>query len=244
MVKALGGLFLAAALACAPAAADGRGDDPEPDVTLVERFDGKLGLKWEVLREDAKRHSLTKNKGKLTVTTQKGTIHGDAERAAPKAKNVFLVRNPLASADFEVSVRVSGFTPAQHYQQGGLICYDDDDNYVKLTREYGGAAGRSDVVMVREAGGEPQHDRADAPAGAKAVWLRLTRRGERYEFASSDDGKKWAVHGEQVWRAKGPPRVGLIAKNGGVDAPEVDVCFDSFRLRGLPTKVKEKKAER
>ena len=35
--------------------------------------------------------------------------------------------------------------------------------------------------------------------------------------------------------------VGLIAKNGGVDAPEVDVCFESFRLRGLPAAKKEKK---
>jgi regulation of enolase protein 1 (concanavalin A-like superfamily) len=217
-------------------------DGPEPDVNLVEKFDGKMSLKWQVLREDVKRHSLKTNKGKLTITTQKGTIHAEADRTAPKAKNLFLLKNPVEKGDFEVSVCVSGFTPAQYYQQGGLICYDDDDNYVKFTYEYNGGMGKPDLVLVREVGAKSQHDRAEAPDG-KTVWLRLTRRGEKYEFASSGDGKKWVVHGERVWREKGPPKVGLIAKNGGVDAPEVDVCFESFRLRGLPMAKKEKKAK-
>lgn len=215
-------------------------DDPEPGVNLVEKFAGKLALKWQIVREDNKRHSLTKNKGKLTITTQKGTIHADAEKTAPPAKNLFLINNPLIREDFEVSVCLSGFTPTQHFQQGGLICYDDDNNYIKFTMEFNGGIGKPDLVILKEIDSKSDFERANAPE-SKTIWLRLTRRGDKYEYASSPDGVKWTSHGMRNWREKGPPKIGLLAKNGGVDAPEVDVCFESFRMRSLPTKAKDKK---
>jgi hypothetical protein len=61
------------------------------------------------------------------------------------------------------------------------------------------------------------------------VWLRLTRRKDKYEYASSGDGKKWTAHGEAEWREKGPAKVGILAKNGPTDAPETDACFEDFR---------------
>lgn len=207
-------------------------DEPEPDATLAEPFDGKLRLKWTVLRPDEKYYSLKKNKGKLTITTQRGTIHAEADRNEIKAKNLFLLSNPSTKSDFELSVCISGFTPKESYQQGGLICYDDDDNYVKFTYEH------TCLVLLRETEAKSQIVRTDFSSDGN-VWLRLTRRGEKYEYASSADGKKWTVHGEHSWREKGPAKVGLIAKNGGSDAPEVDVCFESFRFRRLP-KAKEK----
>src|SRR5262249_37252869 len=121
--------------------AEGKADPEAPllfSFLAVEPFNGQLRLNWKPVRPDAKYVSLTKNKGKLTITTQQGTIHADeAKRKEPKAKNLYLIDNPLADdQDFEVTVCISGFTPKQSYQQAALICYDDDDNYIKWCYEF------------------------------------------------------------------------------------------------------------
>jgi regulation of enolase protein 1 (concanavalin A-like superfamily) len=190
----------------------------------------------------AKRASLTKNKGKLTITTQQGSIHADQDKGkAVKAKNIYLIDNPLAAdQDFEVTLCLSGFTPKQSYQQAALICYDDDDNYIKWSYEYNWQKGSgTGLILVRETGAKVEHDRAETPKGKK-LWLRLTRRGGDYEYSSSGDGKKFTVHGEKAWGTKGPARIGLLAKNGGVaGVPEVDVCFELFELRSPPPPKKD-----
>jgi regulation of enolase protein 1 (concanavalin A-like superfamily) len=219
-------------------------DQPEPPVTFyyfaLEPFNEKFRLNWKPVRPDQKHVSLTRNKGKLTITTQQGTIHADEQnRNEPKAKNIYLINNPLAGdADFEILTCISGFTPKQLYQQAGLLCYDDDDNYIKLTYEFDVNKGKgTDLALVRETNAVSKHDRAPSPADAKKLWLRLTRRKGEYEYASSGDGKTWTVHGEVSWgdKEKAPARMGIIAKNGGQpNVPEVDVCFERFQLRSPP----------
>ncbi len=98
-------------------------------------FDGKLGLNWKPVRPDPSHVSLTKTKGALTITTQRGSIHGEETKDAfgegIKAKNLYVIDNPLApGGDFVVTTCVSGFTPEMIYQQAGLIVYNDDDNYL------------------------------------------------------------------------------------------------------------------
>jgi cytochrome c len=214
----------------------GRADEALPEPPAVEPFDGKLRLNWKVLRPDEKYWSLKKNKGKLTITTQKGTIHKDNEHNAGRAKNLFMIGNPFGrDADFEVSVCVSDFKPTDHFQQGGLLLYDDDDNYLKFVWESNDDKnGGSHLVLIRETDATPKYNRAPTPENTGKVWLRLVRRKEKCEFASSGDGKKWTVHGEMEWGAgKGPARIGILAKNAGTQAPEIDVCFSDFRARPL-----------
>jgi regulation of enolase protein 1 (concanavalin A-like superfamily) len=223
-------------------ALDGLADtssDPEPPVAFSflarEPFTGKLRLNWKVVRPDDKYVSLTKNKGKLTITTQRGTIHADeTARKEPKAKNLYLLDNPLATdTSFVVTTCISGFTPKQNYQQAALICYNDDDNYVKFSYEFNWEknAGQS-FCLVRETKAVSQQDRIDAPAGIKKLWLRLTRRKDLYEFATSTNGRDFTVHGEKAWQEKAPAKIGILAKNGGpAGVPEVDVCFEQFHLR-------------
>ena len=90
--------------------------------------------------------------------------------------------------------------------------------------------------LARETKARAGHDHIAAPgkAGVK-LWLRLTRRGTSYEYASSTDGRKFEVHGERPWGEKAPSRIGILAKNGGLaGVPEVDVCFERFELRSPP----------
>jgi beta-xylosidase len=212
----------------------GRADEVQPEPAVVEPFNGKLRLNWKVLRPDAKRWSLAKNKGKLTITTQKGAIH-KADRNVTKARNLFLISNPYGrTADFEVSVCVSDFKPTAIWHQAGLLLYDDDDNYHKFVWEYNGEQGGTHLVLIREFKGSPDHRHAPAPENAGKVWLRLTRRKDRYEYASSGDGKKWTTHGDVEGGEKGPAKIGILAKNGWTEAPDIDACFTDFRARPLP----------
>jgi hypothetical protein len=55
-----------------------------------------------------------------------------------------------------------------------------------------------------------------------------------YEFASSTDGNAYTVHGEQTWGSGEPKFLGLIAKNGGRQAAELDAQFEFFELRTPP----------
>jgi regulation of enolase protein 1 (concanavalin A-like superfamily) len=213
----------------------------QPALVAVETFKDKFHLNWKPVRPDWDHVSLTKNKGKLTITSQRGTIHADeTARMDIKAKNIFVIDNPLApDADFEVTTCITGFTPKQKYQQAALILYNDDDNYLKWTYEFSYIKGGSVALgLVRETKAEPLHDHVDPPekAGEK-LWLRLTKRKNSYEYSSSTDGKKFEVHGEKEWAEKSPLQIGILAKNGGIaDVPEVDVCFERFELRSLPAK--------
>src|SRR5262245_27702114 len=97
----------------------------QPEPTVHEPYDGKLRLAWKVVRPDKKHWSLTKHKGKLTITTQKGSIHGEDKPTVGKARNLFLIGNPYGrGTDFEASVCVSDFEPAAFYHQAGLLLYD------------------------------------------------------------------------------------------------------------------------
>lgn len=198
-----------------------------------EGFDGKLRLNWKPVRSDETHVSLTAHRGKLTITTQRGTIHGDAKAAGePSAKNLFLIDNPLSKdADFVMTTCISDFTPTVSYQQAGLLCYDDDDNYAKFSYEPNGKGGQL-FILVLETEAKPQHFPAVEVSDLKRVWMRLTKHGNSYEYATSTDGKSFTVHGAQEWGDGAPKKLGLVAKNGGPDGvPEIEAQFDFFELR-------------
>lgn len=200
-----------------------------------EGFDGTLRLNWKPVRSDPTHVSLTKHRGKLTLTTQRGTIHGNEKTAGePSAKNLFLIDNPLSKdADFIMTTCVSDFTPVAAYQQAALLCYDDDDNYAKFSYEFNWAKGSGQrFILVLETEANPQHYPTEEVSDLNRVWLRLTKHGKSYEYATSTNGKSFTVHGTQDWGDGAPKKLGLVAKNGGPDGvPEVEVCFDFFELR-------------
>jgi regulation of enolase protein 1 (concanavalin A-like superfamily) len=207
----------------------------ESSFLAFDAFDGKFLLNWQPIRSDPTHVSLTKFPGQLTITTQIGTIHADETvRGEPSAKNIFVINNPLdENADFVVTTSLSSFTPEVAYQQAGLICYNDDDNYVKWSYEYNWEKRQGQrFILVRETGAQPTHDPAEEVSDLKRVWLRLTRRGDQYEYAASTDGKKFTVYGEKPWGNGAPKKIGILAKNGGLQGvPEIDARFDFFELR-------------
>ena len=136
-----------------------------------------------------------------------------------------------------MTTSISSFTPTVAYQQAALIFYDDDDNYLKWSYEYNSRkGGHQTICLVQETDAKVEHTHVDIDASPKRIWLRLTRHGSEYEFASSTDGKTFTVHGQKEWGTGQPTSLGILAKNGGpAGVPEIDACFDFFEVRALPS---------
>ena len=202
-------------------------------------FDGKLGLNWKPVRPDASHISLSKTPGALTITTQRGSIHGeetkDEHGGGIQAKNLYVIGNPLAhGGDFVATTCVSGFTPETNYQQAGLIIYNNDDNYLKFGNEYNwpNNGGQAFCILAKTDAKSDFHYLDNEHSGLKRYWVRLTKRGKRYEYATSTDGKTFSVHGEVEWGDGSPKQIGILAKHGGdKDASELDAAFEFFELR-------------
>jgi len=231
-------------------------------VLAFDPFDGKLGLGWEILRPDPSHYSLTKQAGTLTITTQEGALW----QSRNDYENLFLIKCPAdEGGNIEVTTCISSFNPVADWNQAGLICYNDDDNYLKFI--FGGNNDRRLFVVGLETAGnfasvafpvsqkpmKPWVRLLTDPFGLaqkpRKVWLRITKRGDRYTFATSADGKTFVPRTCPLWDDSGRPqdefiwgsgavkRIGLAAKNGpSAAAPESDASFDLFEVRALPVK--------
>jgi len=85
-----------------------------------------LGEQWSWMREDKANWSLTESTGYLVITSLEGDIQGSSN----DAKNIF-IQDANTDWIIESKIEFSG-RPVKIGQQGGLIAYQDDDNYVKL----------------------------------------------------------------------------------------------------------------
>jgi regulation of enolase protein 1 (concanavalin A-like superfamily) len=190
-------------------------------VAAFDGFDSRLDLPWKPIRHDPTHVSLDKHPGKLTIITQRGSIHGDEKHdeygGGIQAKNIFVIDNPLCNGeDFAMTTCVENFTPQTPYQQAGLICYDDDDNYLKFGYEFCWPKGAGHTfTCVREIAAKSNFDVADAKPGITKYWLRIIKRGNKYQYAYSYDGQHYVRVGEQDWGNGKPKKLGLLAKNGG-----------------------------
>lgn len=208
---------------------------------LFDGFDGKLALDWKQIRAAPTHQSLTKSPGKLTITTQYGSIHRTGRPQL--AKNLFLIDIPERDqADFVVTTILDGFRPQMPYNQAGLLIYKDDDNYLKFTCEFS-SAGVPIFNTILEQDGESVINNLRVPFDLERLWLRVIKRGNLYECSSSNDGENFTAYADLTWDDS-PSQVGLLAKNGSLqEAGEVDAHFDSFEFRALTAEEKEDPAQ-
>jgi hypothetical protein len=133
-----------------------------------------------------------------------------------------------------------------------LILYNNDDDYLKFTY----ASNTGAVGRVFEAGCEAEGTLSSVffPGyeGVEKVWLRVAKRGNRYAFSTSLDGKSFIsqeytlgdntgrFRDDLTWGDGSVKRVGIFAKKGPKStAPEVDASFDFFEVRSLSGKTGE-----
>ncbi len=201
----------------------------QPPAIAYDEFDGKLGLDWKIFEPDPSHVSLTKKPGTLTITTQEGGIH----RATTGAKNLPLVDNPVADGgDFTMTTCLESFKPEANWNQAGLLCFDDEDNYIKCVYETGNSTGGRQLELCAEIKGATKNSVLPFKSEVGRIWLRVTKRGKRYIASFSVDGTTFRKFGELPWGDGSPRRLGLIAKNGAnSNAPELDASFDFFEVR-------------
>jgi regulation of enolase protein 1 (concanavalin A-like superfamily) len=139
-------------------------------------------------------------------------------------KNILLRNSP--PGDFEISTKVDfwGESTDATYQHGGLLFYQDDQNYVKLVRIVG---GYNKIEMLAEVNGSLA-SQYSTPI-ASPVPLRLARTGNTLSAYYSSDGIFWRRLGEPVLVEWPDPRIGLTASST-LDVPQTTAYFDWFRV--------------
>ena len=189
-------------------------------VLFEERFDGKLADGWSWAREDKDNWRL--KDGALQIRATPGNLW-EAENTA---RNL-LLRPPPDARSFAAEVTVS-HAPATFGEQAGLLWYRDDDNYVKLMKEF--YDGKVWVVLAAEQAGKAQYK--EAPCPAETVTFRLTVLGDEVVGEFRPDGaKEWTTVGRLPFKARDGTRIGVNAHHAPAGAQRW-ATFRGFRMRG------------
>ena len=157
--------------------------------------------------------------GYLGIGTQTGDLgsHNNAEN--------LLLRYP-PSGDYEISTVVDFWEPnSKNYQQGGLLIYQDDDNYIKLTSIY-----RDGYKLELQAEVNGTIVQQAAIPSALSTPLKIIRVGNSYSGFYSVDGITWRGLGQSVIVDWADPRVGLMAFSE-LDVQQIGAYFDWFRVK-------------
>ncbi|WP_240423564.1 ThuA domain-containing protein [Microbacterium halotolerans] len=180
----------------------------EPD----DEFDGDAldACRWDrIVREDASGYRVAD--GSLQIDTTATDIYTDSNTDVP---NIILQDEP--EGDWTVETKVDGSQFTEQYQQGGLILYGDDDNYVKLDYVVDNApgdpaTGRIELRSEKDAAVlDPQPSVTDLSTD---VWyLRLAKQGSTFTGSYSADGENWETVADAV------SHDGLAGSDGGAEA--------------------------
>ncbi|WP_251840939.1 ThuA domain-containing protein, partial [Oceanitalea stevensii] len=205
-------------------------DDSVPPVDPSDEFDGSAldGCRWDVVRPDPEHMRVVDGHLELDATT--GDIYG-TDNGTP---GNFVVQD-LGEGDWTVETLVDASTLTRQYEQGGLIAYVDDDNYVKFdisARNNPGSALTLGLEVLSEVGGAIQSPQPAATV-QQAVWhLRLEKVGNDFTGSYSADGETWTTFASVAnapVAASG--KVGLFAL-GTASTDNQTVTFDYFRVDG------------
>jgi alpha-glucuronidase len=195
-----------------------------------DEFDGPAGPQWEVVRPDDARRQVSG--GALRITSQAGDLQGNTNTA----RNLVLQD---VNGDWTAETKVVFSRPlAQNNEQGGLLAYAGDQNYVKVGWEMSSstqAINKLRVVMLREQNGTAttiQVTGSDAQQIVKAdgaIWLRLAKTGGTYKAYYSSDGRVWRYFGTTTLNVE-PTDAGLFAFNRAGTSTDLEAAFDFFRI--------------
>lgn len=194
--------------------------DPQPgDIvsSLSDDFSGSsLPSQWSWVRQPTGSAAPTVAGGALSWPTQSG----DLQPPATDLASVLTEAAPSGNWMVETKVRVD--TPpegcCQNYVQGGLVAYQGDGQYVRLTsvsiwNTRQTEMGRKDYPAPA---GYPTYGNSVVGPVGDWTWLRLVHRrgvnGDTYTAYTSLDGVSWDRGA--TWRLDGPVRIGLVSMGG------------------------------
>ena len=209
--------------------------------SINDEFNGKLGSQWLWIRENDANWSLSKKSGSLVITS----VEGDITSANNNAENI-LVQS--ANTDWTVDSRiVFSRRPSGNSQGGGLVAYQDDDNFVKFVYRagggrrggfggfggFGGPGGQtaqpgSMELLVEQDGYESSVamlNMADIINDNNTLVLRLEKKGSIYTASVSPDGRRYTQVGTADIMLK-EVKAGIITCDGVTPARRGGGGFD------------------
>lgn len=211
--------------------------------SFYDEFDSTgLNAVWNWLKEDPSRWSLEERPGTLRITA----TGGDMALACRNHQNLLL--QDALSENFEIQTKVT-IRPTQNYQQGGLIVFDDLDNYIRLDLLWSDAfiddgykSGEGIELLSEQKGvftpAWPAWPRAYLKLDNEGVFLKIRKEGVWYDGYYSKDGQQWIRLGSISVPTITNPQVGIFAVGGATNsnnapncihtAPDIPVDFDFF----------------
>lgn len=183
-----------------------------------DAFNGALSSGWSWVREDPSHWNLTDVPGKLRIISQAGSLYIDYN----STKNILLRDTP--AGDFSLTTKVD-FAPSEFLQSAGLVVYQDDDNYIHLSRAYD---SKQEIEFRIDTTSQP-FSQATLDYTPTTTYLRIDRDGSRYFAYYSDDGVNWRSAGSATLNFN-HPKIGL-AISGGPSTLATPADFDYFNLQ-------------
>jgi hypothetical protein len=165
----------------------------------------------------------------LTLTTQKGEISGPINYV--EGKGIYLGPKVRAGEFNDLVVRMR-FSPERSTQQGGLMLFQNLDNYVRLGRVFNSRVcwefdAERNGQLLRPAG-TWTYD----PLGqdGSPIWLCIRRNGDTYRGMTSSDGRTWRVVGNALAGAGAVSdgRLAVYGMNGINEAAGLSAIFDQM----------------
>jgi beta-xylosidase len=186
-------------------------------LTWIDNFDSEtLDSRWTWVRENPTYWSLTDNPGFFQLQTR-GSLH----LAVNNLENILLF-SP-STENFSITTKVT-FLPTANYQAAGLIVYQDDDNYVSMTRVY----ADGDNVRIKQENDGTYSIFYGNGVTESTIYLRLDKVANDYYGFYSIDGDVWEFVG-QFNRSLSNIKVGLMGSDGETSI-EVTADFDYFEF--------------
>lgn len=103
-----------------------------------------LSQQWFWINEDPSNWTLAARPGYLRINTQYGTLDDNPPI------NILLTTTP--ADEYEVLTRVE-INPTQNYHEAALLLYNDENNYIKLSRLYHSSFGGDIYLFLQEING-------------------------------------------------------------------------------------------
>ncbi|GIF52353.1 glucose/arabinose dehydrogenase [Asanoa ferruginea] len=206
---------------------DELGEDADPN----DEFDGSAldKCRWDaVVREDATAYQV--GGGQLTINVPNGDIY-TGNNTGPT--NFILQGAP--AGDWTLETKVDGSQLSEQYQQGGLIVYGDDDNYIKFDFIADNTVGQPVARRIEfrsEIAAVVQNPQPQVTNLTNAVWyLRLAKVGDTYTASYSADGTTWTTFPETLTNAAvaGAPKIGVFSL-GAAQTASKPISFDYFHV--------------
>ena len=175
-------------------------------------------------------NNLSIGKGALVISTE----DGDVWQTTNNVRN--LVWQP-AAGDWTVTVTAKfQALPDTNYQQGGIMVYDDLDNFLKMDVEYNGSkrmlqlGGETDATFSAIQQIPSSGSTSFALAADNSIMYRIARLGDTYNFYYSvDNGSTFTAIGAAQTKALRAPKIALVALNNS-SAANIPVAYTNFNV--------------